>query len=105
MITGAPSPRLRTEVRSPRSAAVPTPKNSTGTDSQATTLSIARHGPLNHDVKSGVVVDCMAWITPPMAQLAKLPIPWEMACPSQPTTSWPETPDGIEQRDAGEHLS
>ncbi len=57
MITGAPSPRLRTEVRSPRSAAAPTPKNSTGTDSQATTLSIARHGPLNHDAKFGVVVD------------------------------------------------
>ena len=39
-----------------------------GTDSQATTVSMARHGPLNYDVKSGVVVACMAWITPPMAQ-------------------------------------
>src|SRR5664280_807154 len=94
MITGAPRPRLSTEVRSPRKAAVPTPMKRMGTDSQATTVSIARHGPLNHDVKSGVVVACMAWITPPMAQLANPPIPWEIECPNQLTTSWPRPPRG-----------
>src|SRR5664280_395317 len=94
MITGAPSPRLSTEVRSPRRAAVPTPMKRMGTDSQATTVSMARHGPLNHEVKSGVVVACMAWITPPMAQLVNPPIPWEIECPNQPTMSWPMPPSG-----------
>ena len=37
MSTGAPSPRSRTDVRSPRRAAVPTPTNRIGIDSQATT--------------------------------------------------------------------
>src|SRR5664280_1912039 len=94
MMTGAPRPRFSTEVRSPRRAAVPTPMKRMGTDSQATTVSMARHGPLNHDVKSGVVVACMAWITPPMAQLANPPIPWEIECPNQPTMSWPMPPSG-----------
>src|SRR5664280_2066961 len=94
MTTGAPSPRFRTDVRSPRRAAVPTPMKRMGTDSQATTVSMARQGPLNHDVKSGVVVACMAWITPLMAQLANPPIPWEMECPNQPTMSWPMPPSG-----------
>src|SRR5664280_783897 len=94
MITGAPSPRLSTEARSPRRAAVPTPMKRMGTESQATTVSMARQGPLNHEAKSGVVVDCMAWITPPMAQLAKAPIPWEIECPIQPTMSWPTPPSG-----------
>ena len=65
---GARGPACKTEGRSPRSAAVPTPTNRIGTDNQATTLSMARHGPANHEVKSGVVVDCMEWTTPPMAQ-------------------------------------
>src|SRR5664280_352767 len=94
MTTGAPSPRFSTEVRSPRRAAVPTPMKRMGAESQATTVSMARHGPLNHEVKSGVVVACMAWITPPMAQLAKPPIPWEIEWPNHPTMSWPMPPNG-----------
>ena len=58
-------------------------------------MSIARQGPANHDVKSGVVVDCMAWMTPPMAQEEKPPIPSEIECPSQLTTSWPRPPRGL----------
>src|SRR5664280_1391 len=58
------------------------------------TSTLARHGPLNHDVKSGVVVDCMAWITSLMAQLANPPIPSEIECPNQLTTSWPRPPRG-----------
>src|ERR1035437_9779381 len=94
MITGAPRPRFSTEARSPRRAAAPTPTNRIGTDSQATTLSIARQGPANHDAKSGVVVACMAWTTPLMAQAAKFPIPAEIECPNQLATSWPRPPRG-----------
>ena len=105
MSTGAPSPRFKTDVRSPRSAAVPTPTNRIGIDSQATTLSIARQGPANHDVKSGVVVDCMAWMTPPIAQEEKPPIPSEIECPSQLTTSWPRPLNGAEDREPDHRLS